>query len=247
MVNSKISPNNCLILLLLLILAVLLGFFNYSDIDIFLQNHFFDFEKKTWMVDKHEVVTKFIFYQLPKFSLGCLIVFCLAASILGFKKKSDFFHSNRHHFLLTLLGYILIPLIAGNIKKFTNIYCPYQLEIYDGNYPYVKILEKYPADFVQLRRGKCFPAGHAITGFSLFILFFSLKKKSHKIFAGLTALTLGWILGFYQITKGAHFLSDTVITMLVCFLLAAIIDGIYKKMGPGAKSARPQNSIKKTS
>ena len=134
----------------------------------------------------------------------------------------------RHNILLTLLGLSLIPLIAGNIKKFTNIYCPSQLEIYNGNYPYVKILESYPADFVQTKKGKCFPAGHAITGFSLLILFFSLHKKSHKIFGLILGTLLGWILGTYQMFKGAHFFGDTLIAMFVCFLLAALITRVYE-------------------
>jgi membrane-associated PAP2 superfamily phosphatase len=40
---------------------------------------------------------------------------------------------------------------------------------------------------------------------------------------------LGWILGFYQILKGAHFVSDTILAMLLCLLLAQIIAKIYRQ------------------
>jgi membrane-associated PAP2 superfamily phosphatase len=140
----------------------------------------------------------------------------------------QFLRKYRHNILLTLLGLSLIPLIAGNVKKFTNIYCPSQLEIYNGNYPYVKIFENYPADFIQTKKGKCFPAGHAITGFSLLILFFSLTKKSHKIGGLILGILLGWILGTYQMFKGAHFFGDTLIAMFLCFLLAALITRVYE-------------------
>lgn len=201
-------------------LALALWLFNASNIDVNLQNHFFDFEQNSWLVDEHEPVKKFIFYNFPKVFLGAVIIFC---GILAFKAKD----TQRQKYVLILLGLILIPLIAGNIKKFTDVYCPKQLEIYDGKFPYVKTFQSYPENFVQEKSGQCFPAGHCVTGFAFFILFFALKQKRNRIFGLIFAFTFGWILGFYQMIKGAHFLGDTVISMLVCFLLAAIISKIY--------------------
>ncbi len=203
-----------------ILLLLSLVYFNYSDFDIYLQN--FLFVNNSWIIDKDEPIKKIIFYKLPKVLFGCAIVFCLVKSIIEYRKKSK----NFHIFFLTFLGFSLIPLIAGNVKKFTNIYCPNQLEIYGESKPYVHILEKYPPDFVQKNKGKCFPAGHAITGFALFILFFSLQGKA-RISGFFGALFLGWVLGFYQMAKGAHFFSDTWIAMLLCFLLAAVISRVY--------------------
>lgn len=199
-----------------LIFAALI-FFNYSNFDLWFQRYFFDFDKKLWMVDRFEPIKKIIFYILPKILFGIFILFCV---IKAYCSKN---FAQRKFFLLIALGLIFIPLIAGNIKKFTNIYCPAQLEIYGGGKPYIKIFESYPSDFVQIKKGQCFPAGHAITGFSLFILFFALQKKSQKIFAFFGAFLYGWILGLYQIAKGAHFFSDTLLVMQICFLLANLI------------------------
>lgn len=196
---------------------------NYTNIDIIIQNHFFNFETKKWLIDRNEPIKKFIFYNFPKILFGLLILVILIFAVLGFRKKSPFFFTNRHKFLLIFLGLSLIPLIAGNVKKFTNIYCPSELAIYDGNYPYVKVLEHYDENFQQIKKGKCFPAGHAVTGFALLILFFAFEKKNHKILALFLAIISGWILGLYQMMKGAHFFSDTLTAMLLCFLLAALI------------------------
>lgn len=218
---------NKLIALDLIAIAASLLLINYSNIDVKIQNYFFDFDKKIWIIDSSESIKKFFFYKLPKISFAIAAVACAVFAILGFKKKSQFAFQNRHKFLLIFLGMIFIPLIAGNIKKFTNIYCPSQLEIYGGNYPYVKILDSYDADFHQAKKGKCFPAGHAITGFALMILFFALEKKRNRILSLIFANLIGWITGIYQMLKGAHFLGDTLIAMLLCFLLAAIITKIY--------------------
>lgn len=231
MTNLKISQKiNKIDLLIIIDLALILGsllLINFSNIDLEIQKYFFDFDKKTWIVDRDEPIKKFIFYQFPKVLFGVAIIACAAFSFLGFKKKSQFFSRNRHKFFLIFLGLSLIPLIAGNVKKFTNIYCPNQLEIYDGKYPYVKILESYEADFHQEKKGQCFPAGHAVTGFALLILFFAFEKKFNKILGLTSGLSLGWILGSYQTLKGAHFFGDTLIAMLLCFFLAAIITKIY--------------------
>lgn len=195
-----------------ILLALLL--IQFSNIDVLIQNHLFDFEQKTWLVDRNEIVKKFIFYKLPKLVLGAAIIFSL---IKIFTEK------NRRKFLLIFLGLVLIPLIVGNIKKFTNVYCPSSLEMYGGNKPYVKIFDSYPQGFVQEKRGQCFPAGHAVTGFAFFILFFALEKKFSR-FLGLTsALVLGSACGFYQMAKGVHFFGDTLISMLLCFLVAALL------------------------
>ena len=222
MIDSKIShtiKSNLVIIASLALLALALYFAQYSDFDVKMQNHFFDFGAKKWLVDKSEPVAKFFFYQLPKFLFGVVIVASLTFAVIG---------KNRRKFFLIFLGLALIPLTVGNIKKFTNIYCPTQLEIFDGDKPYVKIFSKYPQDFKSDKAGKCFPAGHAITGFAFFILCFVFIKKSHKIYAFFAVTIYGWILGSYQILKGAHFFSDTLVSMLACFLMAAIIAKIYE-------------------
>lgn len=232
MANSKTLPQikkiNALIALNVGLLLALLVLINYSDIDLLTQNCLFDFENKAWLIDRNEPVKKFIFYQLPKIFFGVAVAVCLIAAILGFKgNNGELFRQNRHRFFLIFLGLTLIPLIAGNIKKITNVYCPCQLEIYGGSKPYVRIFESYPKNFYAEKRGKCFPAGHAVTGFSLFILFFAFRKKSHRILGLASGVMFGGIASFYQMAKGVHFLGDSLVSMLVCFLLAALIYKIY--------------------
>jgi membrane-associated PAP2 superfamily phosphatase len=229
--------NYFLIAFSLFLLVFSLCFFSYSRFDLELQNYLFDFKNKSWLVDENEPIKKFFFYNLPKILFGLVALITMMAAYFGFSKKNyfksqklkNFLQINCHQFLLITLGLILIPSIAGNIKKFTNIYCPKQLEIYDGSNPYIRIFESYPESFKQVRKGKCFPAGHCIAGFAFFILFFALKNRAQKICSLIFTITYGWILGFYQMAKGAHFFGDTFISMLLCFMLACLIAIIYQK------------------
>lgn len=222
MESSKISLKkiDAIILLNLLLIVLALVAINYSEMDLLLQKWLFDFEKKSWLIDKDEPNGKFIFYQLPKILFGALLAFCLAAIKIA---------KNKNRVLLVFLGLALIPLIAGNLKKYTNIYCPNNLEIYDGDKPYIKIFEPYPVNFVQTKKAQCFPAGHAVTGFALLILFFALPTKRQRILAFFGASSLGWILGFYQMAKGAHFFGDTLVAYLICFFFAGLITRIFLK------------------
>ncbi len=250
MENSKILQQIRKIDLLIFVSASLillsLCWVNYSDINLQIQKYLFDSQSQTWIVDKDEAIKKFFFYKLPKILFGALIFGCLFAAIVGFKnRKQHFFHKNRHRFFLIFLGISLIPIIAGNIKKFTNVYCPNQLEIYGGDKPHVRIFDHYPEEFKQLKKGKCFPAGHAVTGFALMILFFALSGfYAFLSLAG--AISLGWVIGFYQMAKGAHFFGDTLVSMLVCFFLAALIARIYLKFQKYDKSKNYQKTYTRT-
>ena len=247
MKNSKISlPTkqiDLLIVIDLILMALALWLIQATNIDLEIQKYFFNFENKTWLIDKEEPIKKFIFYIFPKIVFGAGVLGCLLGSITvildaqhrgplapnsePILKKSSILRIKDKRLFLILLSLVLIPLIAGNIKKFTNVYCPSNLEIYSGEKPYVKIFDSYPANFHQIKPGKCFPAGHCLIGFSLMILFFALRKKSQRILGLVFAVLLGWITGFYQIIKGAHFFGDTLISMLICFFLAALIARIY--------------------
>jgi membrane-associated PAP2 superfamily phosphatase len=248
MTNSKILPATKKIDLALIINSILiilaLLVINFSDLDVTIQKYFFDFETKKWLIDKYDPVKKIIFYIFPKIIFGIAIIGLLIAVILGFKKNNqnfwplslqntkNFLTQNHQRFFLILLGLILIPLIAGNIKKFTNVYCPNHLEIYDGDKPYVKIFDSYPAGFHQNKKAQCFPAGHCVTGFALlcfvYFIFCSAQKTSQNfwpLWCNFFRLDHG-ILSNGQ-SKGAHFFGDTLVSMLVCFLVAALITRIY--------------------
>ena len=231
-ISKKIRAIDVLIIINLALVFMALCLINYTNFDLNIQKYLFDFESKKWLIDKNEPVKKFIFYQFPKILFGGIIYQIRHPELVSGSFTStapNFFTKNRHKLLLIFFGLAFVPLIVGNIKKFTNVYCPTQLEIYGEKYPYVKIFDHYPADFLQPKKAKCFPAGHSVTGFSLFILFFALRKKRSKIYGLFSGVISGWILGFYQMAKGAHFFGDTLVSMLLCFLFAALIARFYFK------------------
>lgn len=81
--------------------------------------------------------------------------------------------------------------------------------------------------------GRCFPAGHATTGFAFVGGFFALRNDAPrlaKVWAG-CALMAGFVLGFSQQLRGAHFLSHTLWTGWLCWMTAWAIDPLFARKG----------------
>ena len=122
-----------------------------------------------------------------------------------------------------LLSLIIIPLCIGSLKAVTNTPCPKNIEFFGGNYPNIQLFDSYPQDFIQESNIKCWPAGHASGGFALMSLFFLFKKRKNKIAALLGAIVIGWSMGTYKMLIGDHFLSHTIVTMIISWLIIVIL------------------------
>lgn len=206
-----------------LALAAILVLEYYTDIDLWIQDLLYVSESRQWVVNPllHQKLTWF-FYKGPKFFYGAVCFSAVVYLLLSRRVKSLRRH-NRSVWVL-LLSLVLVPLIVASAKYFTNVYCPYQLNVYNGAYPFVRILEAYPADFVQLKNGRCFPAGHATVGFAFMALYFCFHDRLLKWCGVAFGLTLGWTTAVYQMFRGQHFLSHGLFTMVASLAVILLVN-----------------------
>lgn len=209
-----------------LIIAVV--FFGVSGTDIWVQNHFYNPVNHTWILDREDPVLSFIFYDGIKRLLIIVNVLILFGLIIGWKKP--FLSRYRKGLLIVLLSSIFVPVIVGSLKATTNIPCPKNLEIYGGVYPHTCVWEKYPSTFCNQKRIKCWPAGHASGGFALLSLYYLFRKRRTKMIAVWGAMALGWSMGTYKMLIGDHFLSHTVITMIMAWLIISAIVAVLGRL-----------------
>ena len=203
------------------LLIVVIALFQFSNIDIFVQSFFYNFETRNWIIDKNEPILKFFFYDGIKNLLlfvGVLILFSLV-----FFRKKDLIQEYKKGLIIVLLASILVPSIVGFLKDITNTPCPCNIVYFNGTYPDKKVFDSYPDDFIQKSKVKCWPAGHASGGFALMALFFLFKTPKNPKRALVLALIIGWSMGTYKMLLGDHFLSHTIITMLMAWLIILII------------------------
>lgn len=125
------------------------------------------------------------------------------------------------------LAWIWIAMAFGSIavstlKHFSIHHCPWDIAEYGGFAPHLALFDVLPAG---MARGRCFPGGHASGGFVLMALYFALRDDHPRI-ARLTlvgALGLGGIMGWAQTMRGAHFLSHTLWSAWVVWMLLLLV------------------------
>jgi len=209
------------ILLSIVALFIALFWFEFSDMDRWLQNLLFNSQNNTWIISKPGQLVNFIFYDGIK---GLLVVFAatLIISLFVFK-NSTWVKQYQHGLRIVLLALIVVPSVIGLLKATTNVACPRDLTSYGGNIPYIKVFESYPVASQPDEKQRCFPAGHASGGFALMALFYLFQSKRNRRLGLIFGLCVGWTMGTYKMLLGHHFLSHTVITMIIAWLLINLI------------------------
>jgi len=201
------------------------------EIDLWLQDAFYDFERGRWILNGDNFVLDLLLYSGIK-KLFILLILLLVGGLVFFR-KALFIQRHRPGLIIVCLSAILVPALVGGLKAVSNTPCPKHLKRYGGRYPYVTVLSSYPAGFQQKRSVKCYPAGHASGGFSLFSTLFLFKRRRQKASAFVLVLLIGWSTGLYKMLIGDHFFSHTVVTMLLAWMIVLLIaKSVRKKMGP---------------
>lgn len=219
----QLSRSRELLITLFLLLSVII-LFAFTNLDIFIQEFFYNANTHQWFLDKNEPVLKFIFYDgikklLILFAIGILL-------ILIFFRKNRMVLEYKKGLIIILLSSIIVPLSIGSLKAVTNMPCPKNIQHFNGKYPDVNVFECYPQEFKEKNpdcKIKCWPAGHASGGFALLSLFFLFKSQKNQKRAVIIALSVGFSMGIYKMLIGDHFFSHTIITMLIAWLIILVI------------------------
>jgi len=210
-----------LIIITTLILVISMVLFEVTNIDIMIQNCFYDFNLHQWIVDRDNAILKFVFYDGIKKALILFAVIVLMVLIFG--RKNRLVQNYKIGLLIVVCSAISVPSVIGGLKAITNTPCPKNLTYFNGCYPYVKVFDAYPPSFYQKEKVECFPAGHASGGFALLSLFFLFKSKRNRLIALFLAMITGWSMGIYKMLIGDHFFSHTFITMILAWLIILIV------------------------
>ncbi|MBF0272015.1 MAG: phosphatase PAP2 family protein [Magnetococcales bacterium] len=205
----------------LALLALVLLVAETTTLDLRVQDFFYTFEVGRWWIDKEAYWPRVIFYTGAKWAVVLVAIGILVA--LLWSRKSPSLIPCRRPLMVLLLSLILVPGTISSLKNVTNVHCPWSLTRYGGTLPFVPVLDTQPADFPAVRPGKCYPAGHPSGGFAFMALFFLFSTRRRQWLGLGFGISLGWIMGIYQMMKGAHFLSHVLVSMLLSWL---IIQGV---------------------
>ncbi|MBO3277655.1 phosphatase PAP2 family protein [Pseudomonas sp. Milli4] len=186
-------------------------------------------------IGRHSWFLENVLHDRAKQLIILLGVLALAASLAGVIHKPW-----RH--LSRPLGYLVLSMgIAASVvtplKVLTAVQCPWDLAQFGGKETYSSLLSPRPPTD---HPGRCWPGGHASSGFVLFALYFALRDRKPKLArqAFWLAFGLGCLFSLSRMAQGAHFLSHNVWTALldwvICLGLYALL--LYRPASAGERT-----------
>lgn len=200
----------------LVCMAVLLAL-DPTRLDFAIANAFYD--PATGFVGGHSYFLETILHDRVKQAVIVMAVFALVGFVasLVFKRMAGWRRS---------LGYLVLALalstaIVTPLKALTEVHCPWDLTAFGGEEVYTPLLsQRAPTD----HPGRCWPGGHASSGFALLALFFFLRDRRPRLAraALMGALVLGSVLSLGRMMQGAHFLSHNVWTLLFDWMICLV-------------------------
>jgi len=226
------------------LLAVTFAIFEFTTLDLWVQDHFYNFNQQTWLVDKSASLPKALFYTGPKWALGItagatLIWLLLPARWRPAKIKLPW-AKRRLWFALVFLA--AFPALIGFMKSRSDLYCPWSVERYGGDRPYIHFFDPLPPGFPP-DCGNCFPAGHASGGFALLGLYYVGESRRGRWIGFSIGMAAGWAMGMYQMLKGAHFLSHTLVTMFLAMAMMPALAMVFRITPADAARSRAQTNF----
>ena len=202
------------------LMSMILILESFTDLDLLLQRQWFSYETSSWLISKaaHEHWRWLLYGGMKKMVAISGGISCVLMLWGIFTHKPMLVRGG----LLFSLSLLITPLVVGMLKLVTDVYCPYELQEFGGQAFYQKVLTMADPANAGLTCGRCFPAGHASGGFAMTMLFFCVPKKLRWPSLALT-LGIGWIMGLYQMLRGDHFLSHTLMTMVLAWQINLIL------------------------
>ncbi|HEX2831093.1 MAG TPA: phosphatase PAP2 family protein [Burkholderiales bacterium] len=140
-----------------------------------------------------------------------------------------------HRRVLTFLALALClaPLSVSIAKTTSARHCPWDVIEFGGDVPYERLFEP---NAVGVDPGRCFPAGHASTGFALMAFYFAAYSRRARRAARnwlLAGIVAGVALGLGRVVQGAHFISHVLWAGLLCWI---VMVALYRVCLSGAPS-----------
>ncbi|TIH07797.1 phosphatase PAP2 family protein [Pseudomonas leptonychotis] len=196
---------------------VLLLLFDPSGLDFAIEHLFY--QPGLGFIGKRHVWLEDILHDRAKqlvIVFGVLAIIGLVISLLPTRLRQ---WRRPLGFLVLALG--LSTSIVTPLKALTGVHCPWSLSEFGGTETFTPLLSERA---VTEKPGRCWPGGHASSGFSLLALFFLLRDKRPRRarLALVFALGLGAVFSLGRMMQGAHFLSHNLWTLLFDWLICLL-------------------------
>ena len=208
--------------MLVLSALVILLIGEFTQIDFVIEDFYYDSTLKTFPWKNAWFAKILMHVYIKNLILSCGFLLYLILLIDLFKPMHIVNSWFRFRLRFVATASVVIPVTLSLLKKHSVLHCPWDIDRYNGSAPFLKLLDYVPKG---LEAGACFPAGHASTGLwlaSLCVFWLPTNPtKAKYVFA--MGLFTGFILGWVQQMRGAHFLFHTLWSMWIASFIILIM------------------------
>lgn len=221
------------------IAAIVLVLLELTDLDMNLARYFYDPAAGDF-IGRHSYFLEDILHDRAKQVVIAFSVFAVIGFICAFfvDKLKPF----KRELGCLVLSLGLATSFVTPVKVVTAVQCPWSLEQFGGHETYSELLSPRPHTD---KPGRCWPGGHAATGFTLFALFFVLRDRRPRLArkAFIFAAALGTVFSISRMMQGAHFFSHNVWTAIFCWLicLGSYYYILYRPAGKAERVTKTQS------
>lgn len=190
----------------------------YTGFDLWLTGHFYAPVSQSWPYKSRFLTTTVLHTGAKDFMVLIALLNLLAVPITYFIPK---LRPYSKHLLYVFVAALTGSLVVGELKSLTHIYTPWELTLFDGDKPYIRLFDAVPPG---AEVGYGFPGGHSSGGFAYLDMYFALLVQRHRYqyYALLIPLLLGIIFSATQEVRGAHFLSHDMFSFVICWTSALL-------------------------
>ncbi|MEN0105107.1 MAG: phosphatase PAP2 family protein [Pseudomonas sp.] len=138
--------------------------------------------------------------------------------------------AHRRDLFFVIVAFALTTGVIHYLKAHTSVYCPVETTLYGGQ----ELRKEWFENFTWLHKagdGRCWPGGHASSGFTMVALYFIARRyrwQHAKALLGAIVL-LGMVFGTTRVLQGWHYMSHTfwagIFVWLSTFLVALVFYG----------------------
>ena len=209
----------CQLLILLAVAFVLLFVYPKTGLDQLFIAPYFDVLQHRFTL-KHDWFFENILHAGLKYLM--VVIALTVLTLWLFSYKINQLKQYRRPLIWTFIAMLLATTTVTIVKHFSNHACPWDLAMYGGNQPLLALFEALPQG---VEPGQCFPGGHASGGFALWAFYFAFKQTNPKLAQlGLySGLVFGFLMGWAQMMRGAHFLSHNLWTAWFVWLVLCLL------------------------
>ncbi|GFM63018.1 phosphatidic acid phosphatase [Pseudomonas cichorii] len=253
-----------------LLLAVLVfGVFDLTDLDVTLSNLLYDPVTQAFPF-QHDRLFENLTHRWPRIIPNWTGELAITGTVLSFvwpllqAAKNQrlmavlerlrlvtafrFLAHHRRDFIFVVVAFAITTAMVHYLKSHTSVYCPVETTLYGGIQEKTEWFENFNL-LHEAGKGRCWPGGHASSGFTLLALYFVARRYRWRHARKLLGwvLLLGMVYGTTRVLQGWHFMSHTfwsgILVWLTMLLTALCFYGrpaLQASLEPGNDPLSPE-------